>query len=231
MRKVSPAGVRDDFLEQLADLKDFYRAGVAALTSDTDRSTLTEQTLLAAAVVWEGFVSDMFVAFINRDASRFKDHLTASFSEHLKAAPKPQRVFDDFGQLSFPRHLSKAQVQALADGVGNNIAFPSFGDLEQRAKTWLVAKHAAKFSSLTAQQKAVIDSVIALRNHIAHRSQRSLDAMNDTLAQGALHPTGIRRTGNRFHNVGAWLKATPPGRAETRISTIIQSLSGVGHSF
>lgn len=231
MRKVSPVGVCDDFLEQLTDLKAFHRAGVEALTNDTDRSTLTEQTILAAAVVWEGFVSDMFVAFINRDASRFKDHLKASFSEHLKAAAKLKRVFDDFGQLSFPKHLSKTQVQALADRVGNNIAFSNFDDLEQQAKTWLVAQHATKFSSLNAQQKAIVDSVIALRNHIAHRSQRSLDAMNDTLAKGALHPTGIRRTGNRFHNVGAWLKATPPGREETRISTIIQCLNDIGESF
>lgn len=231
MRKVSPKDVRDDYRQQLADLGRFYLTGYATFTSDSDRSTLTEQSLLTAAVAWEGFVSDMFIAYINRDAAKFKKHLQASLDEHLKAAPNPQRVFREFGTLSFPTHLKKATVQDLADGVGNNITFASFAKLEAGAKQWLSTGHAAKFSGLSPQQKAVVDAVIALRNHIAHRSRRSLDAMNEILGRASLTPTGIRRVGNRFHNVGAWLKSTPPGRPEIRFATITRVLDDIGAAF
>ena len=187
--------------------------------------------MLAAAVTWEGFVSDMFVAYINRDATRFKQHLQTSFAEHIKTADKPKLVFDKFGGITFPKHFKKADVPELADSVGNNITFPNFAELEKRAGTWLVDAHAAKFSGLTAQQKAVVNSVIALRNHIAHRSKRSLDAMNEVLANGALHPTGIKRLDNSVSNVGAWLKARPVGNAETRFAIIMSILKGIGATF
>lgn len=231
MRKISPTNVKNDFIDQLAALIGFYHAGFGAFSTDRDRSTLTEQSLLTTAVLWEGFVSDMFIAYINRDATRFKAHLRASFDEHMKSAPKSQRVFEAFGALTFPAHLTKSDVQTLADGIGNNVTFPNFAELEQRAKTWLVPNHANKFCGLPAQQKAVVNAVIALRNHIAHRSQRSLDAMNASLAEGALHTTGIRRTANRFHNVGAWLKSVPVGRQESRFVTIVRILNDIGAAF
>lgn len=231
LRKISPVDVRDDFRQQLADLTQFHNTGFAAFTSETDQSTLTEHSLLAAAVTWEGFVSDMFIAYINRDATRFKLHLKASFETHVNTAPTPKRVFEKFGTLAFPTHLKKADVLALANGMGNNITFSNFDLLEEKADTWLVAAHAAKFTGLTAQQKAVVNSIIALRNHIAHRSQRSLDAMNDVLVRGALNPTGIQRLNNRFHNVGAWLKSTPAGRNETRFALIMNVLDGIGATF
>lgn len=231
VRKISPNGVKDDFRKQLAALLKFHDVGVKGLATESDQSTFVEHSLLAAAVIWEGFVSDMFIAYINGDAARFKQHLQASFEEHMKAGATPKRVFDTFGKLELPGHLTKAQVQSLADGVGNNITFPNFGELEDRAGTWLSAAHASKFTALTAQQKATVNAVIALRNHIAHRSKRSLDAMNDALAKGALHPTGLKRLDNRFHNVGAWLKAKPVGLQTTRFSLIMTALDGIGATF
>ena len=162
LRKISPEGVRDDFRSQLNALTAFHNTGYAAYATDADRSTLTEHSLLSAAVAWEGFVSDMFIAYINRDPTRFKQHLQDSFNEHLRTADKPQRVFDAYGTLTFPKHLSKADVQALADSVGNNITFSNFEKLEDKASTWLIAAHAAKFSGLTPAQKAAVDAVVSL---------------------------------------------------------------------
>lgn len=231
MRKISPEDVRDDFRAQLADLLTFHITGLAAFSKDADQSTFTERSLLAAAVAWEGFVSDMFIAYINRDATRFKQHLKASLEAHLRTGATPRRVFDTFGSLTFPEHLTKAEIQALADSDGNNITFPNFSELEQKANIWLIQTHAGKFSGLSAQEKTIVDSLIALRNHIAHRSQRSLDAMNNTLAKGALHPTGLKRLNNRFHNVGAWLKAKPVGFQATRFLLIMTALDGIGATF
>lgn len=232
MRKTSPEAVRDDFVLRLEELIGFHDDGFSSFKADKDRSMLTEHSLLAAAVAWEGFVSDIFIAYINRDATRFKQHLKTSFAEHIKTADRPKLVFDKFvREITFPAHFTKAEVTELTDSIGNNVTFPSFSELEKRASNWLVAEHASKFSKLTAQQKAVVNSVIALRNHIAHRSKRSLDAMNEALARGVLHPTGIKRLNNSISNVGAWLKAKPVGHDETRFAIIMRTLKEIAKTF
>ncbi len=230
MRKISPQDIRDDFQKQLADLTNFYRAGTSALISEKDQSTLTEHSLLACAVAWEGFISDMFIGYINVDSTRFKQHLNDSFKEHLQTQEKSKRVYEAFGRLQFPAHLSKAEVQSLANSSGNNITFPKFAELEERSEKWLVEPHADKFKALSRPQKALVDAVIGLRNHVAHRSHRSGEAMNGLLAAGALHTTGIKRGANNVKNVGAWLKASPAGRNESRIEMIIKELGVIGAS-
>lgn len=231
MRKISPTDVQDDFLKQLVELSRFHNACMTALATASDHSRLNEHSLLAAAVAWEGFVSDMLIAYINRDATRFKKHLKDSFETHVNSATTPSQVYGSFASLSFPRHLTKENVQRLANSGGNNITFPNFAELEVGAGKLLAADHAAKFIALSAQQKAVVNAVIALRNHVAHRSRRSSEAMNTALNQGALHHSGIKRGPNKFHDVGAWLKAVPPGRADTRLDTIINVLTTIGTAF
>ena len=137
MRKISPAGVKSDFDAQLTAVENFYRAGRQAFSSARDQSTFVEHSLLAAAVIWEGFLSDLFIAYVNRDPARFKQHLETSFNQHLQSSKKPKRVFDRFGTLHFPVHLTKAQVIELADGDGNNITFSKYQDIEDKADRWL----------------------------------------------------------------------------------------------
>lgn len=228
MRKISPQSVIDDFVKQLRDIKSLYMEGIGSLSNDEGKSRLAEYSLLAAAVAWEGFISDMFIAYINSDSAQFKQHLKNSFDEHLTEHDKANTAFLKYGKLEFPSHLTKADVQSLANSSGSNITFSSFALLEARAGIWLVQQHADKFARLTPPQKAVVNAVIALRNHIAHRSKRSLDAMNDAVAAGALYTTGIKRQDNKFHNVGAWLKAKPVGRNESRLITIISLLESIG---
>jgi hypothetical protein len=230
MRKICPQSIIDDFIEQLGDIKNLYAEGIDNLSRDGGKSRLAEYSLLAAAVAWEGFISDIFIAYINSDSARFKQHLEDSFHEHLKKHDKANTVFLSYGKLEFPSHLSKADVQSLANSSGSNITFSSFALLEARAKIWLVKQHAYKFERLTLPQKAVVNAVIALRNHIAHRSKKSLDAMNEALAAGALYTTGIKRQDNKFHNVGAWLKARPVGGNESRLIRIISLLDRIGRA-
>jgi len=230
MRKISPQAIIDDFVKQLGDLKSFYMDGTKELSKDGDKSRLAEYSLLAAAVAWEGFVSDIFIAYINSDSAQFKQHLRNSFNEHLTEHDKANTVFLKYGKLEFPLHLTKADVQSLANSSGSNITFSSFALLEARARIWLVQQHADKFARLTLPQQAVVNAVIALRNHIAHRSKRSLDAMNEATANRTLYTTGIKRQDNKFHNVGAWLKAKPVSRNESRLLTIISFLDTIGRA-
>lgn len=230
MRKISPQSIIDDFIKQLGDIKTLYIEGIGALSNDGGKSRLAEYSLLAAAVAWEGFISDMFIAYINSDCSQFKQHLRNSFNEHLTEHDKANTVFSRYGKLEFPSHLTKADVQSLANSSGSNITFSSFDLLEDRARIWLAQQHADKFARLPTPQKAVVNAVIALRNHIAHRSERSRDAMDDALAVGALYTTGIKRQDNKCRKVGVWLKAKPVGRNEARLITILLLLERIGRA-
>ena len=58
-----------------------------------------------------------------------------------------------------------------------------------------------------------------------------IDAMNVALGKGALHTTGLKRGENHFHNVGAWLKAKPPGKQETRLALIMAALDAIVATF
>src|SRR5205823_529705 len=151
----NPNDVRTDFAASLADVAAFHATANAALTGDKDKTFLVEHTFLAAAVLWEGFISDLLVAYINRDATRFRTHLKDALETTLTA-------------------------------------------------------------------------MIAIRNHIAHRSKRSGQAMNDALAKGALHGTGLGRGGpNAVNHVGSFLKSKPAGKQMARIDLYLSALGPV----
>lgn len=231
MRKISPQSISEGFLLQIAKLRHFHEAGLAAFTNQSDHSSLTEQSLLSAAVTWEGFVSDIFVAYINRDASVFKAYLQKQFEDHLKKNQMSRAVFGAFGTLNFPAHLKRQDVLSLANCGGANITCPTFQALESKAKLWLHGAHAAKFTGFSASQKQVINALVALRNEIAHRSERSLLSMNEALDHAALKGTGLQRQGNKVLKVGVWLKAKPVGCQKTRFQIILSTLEEIGRTF
>ena len=135
MRKISPIDVKSDFDEQLSTVEEFYQIGRQAFSTARNQSTFVEHSLLAAAVIWEGFVSDLFVAYVNRDPARFKQHMQDSLNHHLGPRSKQRRIFDEFGSLAFPAHLTKAQVIELLDAEGNNLTFSRYQDIEQKANS------------------------------------------------------------------------------------------------
>ncbi len=228
MRKINPADVRNDFDEQLTALSAFYASGMDRFKGDAERSTFVENCMLVLVVAWEGFVNDMFVAYINGDATRFKQHLNDALEEHLRDAKKPRKVFNEFATLKFPVHLTKGQVQEFADDEGSNITFSNFEKLVDKAHVWLVAADANKFENLADPQRKVVDAAIALRNHIAHRSKRSSNSMNTALTMGPLHGTGLQRGNKKVANVGAWLKSRPVGYQNTRFSIFLAELKAIG---
>jgi hypothetical protein len=230
VRKINPADVKSDFDQQLTALNDFYVSGIEKFSGDAEKSTYIENCMLVLAVAWEGFVNDLFIAYINRNPDRFKQHLRNALDHHLLDAPKPQKIFNEFGVLRIPTHLSKKQVQDFADEAGGNITFSNFEKLEEKASAWLVANDAQRFANLSAQQKGIVDAIVALRNHIAHRSEMSSKNMNAKLERGQLHLVGLRRGRKKVAKVGAWLKAKPPGRQATRFSMFLTELKAIGAS-
>lgn len=211
MRKINAASVKADFSALVTDLRDFHTRIEAFLTSKKDISTLAETTALRLAVTWEGFVSDLFVAYINRDCSTYAAHLQRAFEDEFSG--KQKDIFDRFGDLSFPAHMDRATVLSLVDRQDQNITFRTAEEMRKRARLWLAPVDQARFHALNSRDRAVIDLLVSIRNHLAHQSKSSLDRMNAALAAAALHPTGLQRGARGVSNVGSYLKSVQNGRA------------------
>lgn len=113
MRKINPVEVRQDFDSGLADLIAFYMTVNASLTLDKDRSFLAENTVLTAATLWESFINDLFVAYINRDSSQFSVHLKNAFDADRTS--KQKQIANRFTTINFPRHMPVQMVTSLLD--------------------------------------------------------------------------------------------------------------------
>lgn len=225
MRKINPTDVKRDFGSSLATLGNFFSTTNAALVLDSQRTFLAENSLLAAAVLWEGFISDLLVAYINRDATRFVTHLQDALKVGL--TDKQATILRKYGRLSIPKHLSKAEIQELVDGNGNNITFSNFGALVDQTKSWLVQVDADRFRNRSAKEKAVVNALIAVRNQLAHRSERSQRAMNEALSIGSLHPTGLRRGQRKINHVGAYLKTKVTKKDVPRLEVFLTELQAI----
>lgn len=223
MRKISPIDVKDSFDSLITEVEEFYNKAEVALRSDKDKSLLAENTFLSSAVLWEGFLSDLFIAYINRDSTEYEVHLTRSFEQNLEG--KQKRIYDSFGRLNFPSHLDKATVTSLLDEQGFNVTFFSSAQMKQRANVWLSQQHRQGIRQLTNLEQATIDAWICIRNYIAHRSKGAIDRMNDALVSQHLNGTGLQRGQNQVYRIGAFLKAQQAGRP--RLLTFVSYMKAI----
>lgn len=228
MRKIKPEDVRQDFDDSLAELVAFYTTVKSNLALGKDKSFLAENTVLTAATLWESFVNDLFVAYINRDSSQFVVHLKNAFEADKTS--KQKQISNRFTSLNFPQHMPVEMINSLLDEVGNNVTFSSYTAMKKGAKTYLSAANATRVGGLTSQQGATINLWIAFRNHISHRSARSLKAMNDALKVGALHGSGLKRSVRDVHHVGGYLKAKSIPNLPPRVEIILSSMRAIASS-
>jgi hypothetical protein len=231
MRKIDPEGVWEDFEDQLDEQSQYYRSSWSTLTGAADRKIATENYALTIGVMFEGYINDLIFAYANRDCSRVMQHLENSVRETLAAIPKAEAAFNKFADFKHRDHLTKSELKAILDPEGRNTSFPNFVAIEDRAQQWLADHHRNRFTGLNAQQKALINAVIATRNSLAHRSKGSLDRLNEAFSTGALYPTGLQRNVNRIQQAGHYLKAKhPPNSPDTRATIMGRLLKDAAES-
>lgn len=205
MRTMDPARVRDSFDAQLTEAIAFYHTVKASLSSAADVTRLSASTMISAATLWESFLSDLIVAYINRDPSQFAIHLQHALNEDL--TDKQKQILNRYAPYKAPTSIDRATIISLIDNDGNNITFSNAQALKKGAKRWISTANLAGINALTGQQMAIINLWIALRNHIAHDSERSKVALQRAVSHGALHGTGLHRAQNAIHTPGVYLKS------------------------
>lgn len=211
MRKINPADVIDDFKLQLDDLSSYFDRVAAVLagtkTEQSDLSLLAEQTFVSAAVAFESFLSDLFVAFINRDSSKLQSEYEFRIKDSVKS--KFAQWHADQLKFSTVKHLSVDKIIEIMDKDGRNITFPAAVKMKAETSAWLHKDYADLFKNLTAKDEAVVDCMKAVRDFIAHRSDSAKNKMNDELKKiGNTFPNeNLGRGLQKVHYIGSFLKA------------------------
>jgi hypothetical protein len=225
--------VIDDFRSQTSELLKYYQRLSAALNKKShelsDRSTLAEQTLVNAATAFEGFLSDIFIAFLNRDSSKYQDEIF----NRIKLSVREKYGEWHAQRMSFAKvqHVNAADVKDLLDPTGWNITFKSAEVLKTKAGEWLAASVAKRVKALTEHDERVIDTTKAIRDFIAHRSESAKRRMNETLDDVGKGPPNrnLGRGAHQIHKAGSFLKAEFGG--STRVELFIERLREIAEKF
>lgn len=227
LRTMDPARVRASFDAQIADAFGFYIRVKTGLGSDADLTRLSALSLMSAATIWESFLSDLVIAYINRDPSQFSTHLENALKQDLSG--KQKQIQSRYAPFVAPSSIDRKTIISLLDSDGNNITFKSAAHLKKTAKIWITTGNRVGIEGLTSQQMAIIDLTVALRNHIAHDSERSRDALKIAVSKGALHGSGLHRAQNAIHTPGVYLKSKhqQPG-GNPRVEEILGHMRAIG---
>lgn len=223
MNKLKAQPVRDRFDGSISRLEGML-GRVAGLTAD-DRKFLVESSLLSASVLWEAFVHDLFVVYINLDPSRLGRTLLTSIQQSTK--DKRGQFVSSHVRLEWPKHLNRDQVLEVLDQEERNVSFKSAQQMVERAKEWLGTTDAQRFDGLSDAELAAIDLWGAVRNYLAHRSRSAKKTMDAALAKGQLDAR-LRRGPRKKADVGAHFCAAVPGASgERRIEVLLDVMKQV----
>jgi hypothetical protein len=216
MRKIDPAGVRADFERESGEIIGYFdrtsNAIIGTPNARGDTSHLAAHSFLALFVAFERFLSDLFLAYLNRDFSVYQASLVSRLDTSIK---------DKFGvgvrsliTVNPKKHVRVDELEEIVDPTGWNLTFPTVHKLKSCADQWLAPEHAARVRSITASEGRLIETARAIRDFAAHQSVGSKRKMNQLLAtvEAGAHNRHLGRAGNQVHSIGSYLKASAAGR-------------------
>jgi len=231
MRKVRPQDVKDDFASFVTERRAYFDRVEAALKGTQhekrDMSTLSETTLQSTYVAFECFLSDLILAYVNRDFSQYQIDIEGRIKQSIESR---------FGQwasqaTSFTSrsHIKVDDLETILTPESDNLTFKDVETLKQRCVAIVAAPHRNAIVNLSDSDSRLIDTVHAIRNFIAHRSPKAKATMNQRLASivsGVGCPNeNLSRGTYDIGNIGAFLKAEVAG--SRRINLYLSRLSSI----
>lgn len=234
MRKVRPQDVRDAFISQVDESLSHYERVIQALKGTPSvklDTTLVSKSLLHTVFVdFECFVSDLFIAYLNRDFRQYQ----STFENSVKqaAAQKHSPWLSDRISFNHPAHIRLDELADAIDPTGWNLTFKSCSVMKEKARLWLADPYKARVLALNSEDERLVDTARSLRNWIAHQSDGSRDIMNkflEDIERGPGTPNHELGRGVReIVNIGSFLKSNIGG--ETRAQIYARRLKDVARS-
>jgi hypothetical protein len=196
---------------------------------------VTESSTLALGVCWETFLSDLVVSYLNNDCSVLTAALEGVLEIKVKdAAAKKDLVRDIAAKaissglitLAMPKHLPTDQLLSVLTPDDDNLTFPTNERLKEFVGRFLAPTAKANFDRLTGQHYAFIAALKAIRNYIAHRSDKAKDTMQDSLKAPHL-PAYLVRGNHDIVDVGDFLSSRPDPQQKPRIDQMLAEAKAV----
>ncbi|MDO9504250.1 hypothetical protein [Hydrogenophaga sp.] len=230
MRKVDPASVRHDFDAFASERRSHFvrLEGVLKGTphEKRDLSILAETTLHSTYVAFEVFLSDLLLAYMNRDFSTYQATLQTDIQRLVQS--KLGVGASSMTKLDAPKHIKIQHLENLVDPTGWNLTFKSVALLQTKFAAWVSPAHGAGVAGLVPSDTKLIDTARAIRNFTAHKSDGSKQIMNNmllTVSTGACPNSSLLRGNHEIHDVGAYLKSASGG--QRRVVTYIERLRSI----
>lgn len=234
MRKIDPAGVKQDFEKfAIERLQHYSRLETLLKNSPNEKrdlSVLSETILHSTYVAFEVFISDLLLAYMNRDFSQYqadlKNRMHASITSKFGIWAAGRVKFDSI------KHIGMDDLEQLIDPTGWNSTFKSTSDMQNKFKEWVSPNYTGGVLGLADDEILLIDTARAIRNFIAHNSSGSKAKMNDclsTISTGSNCRNNILARGiHKIDDIGAYLKSVVSG--QRRIVLIIDRLRNIAAS-
>ena len=228
MRTINPSSIKTDFIGAIADVRTTRAATATRSIPAKSRNLISEYSFLSAAILLEGYVSDLFIAYINCDGTQFTAHLTSKMTietkdEHAKRALA-------IAAIKLNKHVTATEIEQIIDDKGYNVTFPETGKMMGAANLWLASVYAIRFTSLSAPQKASLEAIRGMRNFLAHRSKSSKDKMQAVLAETNLG-IDLRRGAHEIRDVGSFLESKPTPLSKARIELYLDEIVAIAGIF
>jgi len=195
-----------------------------------DVSILSETTLHSCYVAFECLISDLTLAYINRDTSQYQHNLKTKIDSSIR---------NKFGTWAASRttfsplkHITIEELETILDPDDFNLTFKDVATLKQKYLEWVAAPHKNAVIAINDPDTKLLDTAHALRNFIAHGTTSAQDKMNQCLATIATGPASpnyhLQRGPHEIHDVGAYLKSVTGG--SRRIKRLISRLKSIAAS-
>ena len=139
MRKMDPSDIRRFFSEQIDGMLAYLDRVATALAGSQkekyDVSHLSESLFMDAIVVFEWFVFDLFLAYMNHDFAPYQADLSNRISSSIN---------ERFGSWASARtkytpisHLSVDKIADILDPHSMNLTFPNSAKMIEAAQKWI----------------------------------------------------------------------------------------------
>jgi len=183
----------------------------------TLENELVTQFVLQATVIWESFLNDLILAYIEMSPSK----AISSIETRIK-----QSVENKFGKssrraltFSHPGKATRAVLVSLLDHRGWNISSRDATGLATKANNLLASRYAKKFS-LDSEDSEFFDYVVCLRNFLSHYSSGARNELRKTtvaLSQRINAPLKAN-----IGQIGNYLKSDGGGRTSRAVFVVLR---------
>ena len=233
MRKVRPQDVYEAFSDQIDASLSHYHRVVSSLKNTPketlDTSNMARMVMHSMFVDYECFLSDLFIAYLNRDFSQYHSKLINSV--RASAADKHSAWLSSRILFDLPTHMKLEDIADAIDPTGWNLTFKTSKVMMDKARDWLVDPYKSKVLSMNSEDEALVDTARAIRNRIAHQSEgagRIMNYMLEKVEAAGANNVGLGRIDNKVTNIGSFLKTTINGK--TRVELYGKRLKDVANN-